>query len=64
LAHTISAKVSRNLHDHSRWRWPWSGPSWWSLVLYWRRKERELAAAAERDIPGPLQAEQSGQADG
>ena len=30
LAHTISAKVSRDLHDHSRWRWPWSGPSWWS----------------------------------
>ena len=27
LAHIISAKVSRNLHDHSRWRWPWSGPS-------------------------------------
>jgi membrane protein DedA with SNARE-associated domain len=27
------------------------------LVLYLRRKEQELAAAAERDIPGPLQAE-------
>jgi membrane protein DedA with SNARE-associated domain len=27
------------------------------MVLYLRRKERELAAAAERDIPGPLQAE-------
>jgi hypothetical protein len=26
----LAAKVSRNLHDHSRWRWPWSGPSWWS----------------------------------
>jgi membrane protein DedA with SNARE-associated domain len=31
-----------------------------SIVLYWRRKEQELAAAAERDIPGPLQAERSG----
>ena len=30
-----------------------------SLILYWRRKEQELAAAAEQDIPGPL-AEQSG----
>jgi membrane protein DedA with SNARE-associated domain len=28
-----------------------------SLIRYWRRKEQELAAAAERDIPGPLQAE-------
>ena len=28
-----------------------------SLILYWRRKEQELAAAAERDIPGPLKAE-------
>ena len=35
-----------------------------SMILYWRRKEQELAAAAERDIPGPLQAEQSGEADG
>ena len=26
-----------------------------SMVLYWRRKEQELAAAAEREIPGPLQ---------
>ena len=34
-----------------------------SLVLYWRRKEQELAAAAERDIPGPLQADRSGQPD-
>jgi hypothetical protein len=34
------------------------------MVLYWRRKEQELAAAAERDIPGPLRAEQSGEADG
>ena len=34
-----------------------------SMILYWRRKEQELAAAAERDIPGPLQAEQSGEAD-
>jgi Glutathione S-transferase, N-terminal domain len=24
----ISAKVSRNLRDPSRWRLPWSGPSW------------------------------------
>jgi hypothetical protein len=29
-----------------------------------RRKEQELAAAAERDIPGPLRAELSGEADG
>jgi hypothetical protein len=28
-----------------------------SMILYWRRKEQELAAAAERDIPGPLQAD-------
>jgi len=28
-----------------------------SLILYWRRKEQELAAAAERDIPGPLRGE-------
>ena len=35
-----------------------------SMILYWRRKEQELAAAAERDIPGPLQAKQSGEADG
>ena len=27
------------------------------MIAYWRRKEQELAAAAERDIPGPLQAE-------
>jgi membrane protein DedA with SNARE-associated domain len=26
-----------------------------SMILYWRRKEQELAAAAEREIPGPLQ---------
>jgi hypothetical protein len=25
------------------------------MIVYWRRKEQELAAAAERDIPGPLQ---------
>ena len=31
-----------------------------SMILYWRHKEQELAAAAERDIPGPLQAEQLG----
>jgi hypothetical protein len=24
------------------------------VFLYWRRKEQELAAAAERAIPGPL----------
>ena len=35
-----------------------------SMSLYWRRKEQELASAAEREIPGPLQAEQSGEADG
>jgi hypothetical protein len=35
-----------------------------SMILYWRLKEQELAAAAERDIPGSLQAEQSGEADG
>jgi membrane protein DedA with SNARE-associated domain len=34
-----------------------------SMILYWRRKEQELAAAAEGDIPGPLQAEQSREAD-
>jgi membrane protein DedA with SNARE-associated domain len=34
-----------------------------SMILYWRRKEQELAAAAERDIPGPLQPEPSGEAD-
>jgi membrane protein DedA with SNARE-associated domain len=28
-----------------------------SMIVYWRRRGRELAAAAERDIPGPLQAE-------
>ena len=31
-----------------------------SSVLDWRRKEQELAAAAERDIPGRLQADRSG----
>ena len=35
-----------------------------SMVIYWRRKEQELAAAAERDIPGPLQAEPSREAGG
>ena len=35
-----------------------------SMIVYWRLKEQELAAAAKRDIPGPLQAEQSGEADG
>jgi hypothetical protein len=35
-----------------------------SMILYWRRNEQEVAAAAEREIPGPLQAEQSGEADG
>jgi membrane protein DedA with SNARE-associated domain len=34
-----------------------------SMILLWRRKE-ELAAAAERDIPGPLQAELSRKAGG
>ena len=33
------------------------------VIMYWRRKEQELAAAAERDIPGPLQPEPSGEAD-
>jgi membrane protein DedA with SNARE-associated domain len=28
-----------------------------SAIIYWRRIERQLADAAERDIPGPLQAE-------
>src|SRR6201998_97082 len=28
-----------------------------SMILYWRRKEQELAAAAERDIPGPVPGE-------
>jgi membrane protein DedA with SNARE-associated domain len=35
-----------------------------SMIVYWRRKEQELAAAAERDIPGPLQAEPSREAGG
>jgi hypothetical protein len=35
-----------------------------SMIMYWRRKEQELAAAAERDIPGPLRAEESGKAAG
>src|SRR4029077_895303 len=30
------------------------------MILYWQRKKQELAAAVERDIPGPLQAERSG----
>ena len=29
------------------------------MILYFRRKEQELAAAAERDIPGPLRAERT-----
>ena len=24
-----------------------------SMILYWRRKEQELAAAAEREVSGP-----------
>jgi hypothetical protein len=35
-----------------------------SMIVLWRRKEQELAAAAERDIPGPLQAEPSQEAGG
>ena len=35
-----------------------------SMIVFWRRKEQELAAAAERDIPGPLQAEPSREAGG
>ena len=35
-----------------------------SMIVYWRRKEQELAAAAERDIPGPLQTEPSQEAGG
>jgi membrane protein DedA with SNARE-associated domain len=35
-----------------------------SMIVYWRRKEQELAAAAERAIPGPLQTEPSQEADG
>jgi membrane protein DedA with SNARE-associated domain len=34
-----------------------------SMIVFWRRKEQELAAAAERDIPGP-QAEPSRKAGG
>ena len=30
-----------------------------SMIVFWRHKEQELAAAAERDIPGPLQTEPS-----
>ena len=35
-----------------------------SMIVFWRRKEQELAAAAERDIPGPLQTEPSQEAGG
>jgi hypothetical protein len=35
-----------------------------SMILCWRRKEQELAAAAERAIPGPLQTEPSPEAGG
>jgi membrane protein DedA with SNARE-associated domain len=35
-----------------------------SMIVYWRRKEQELADAAERAIPGPLQTEPSQEADG
>ena len=35
-----------------------------SMIVYWPRKEQELAAAAERDIPGPLQTEPSQEAGG
>jgi membrane protein DedA with SNARE-associated domain len=35
-----------------------------SMIVYWRRKEQELAAAAEHDIPGPLQTEPSPEAGG
>ena len=35
-----------------------------SMIVYWRRKERDLAAAAERAIPGPLRAKQPKEADG
>jgi hypothetical protein len=34
------------------------------MIVYWRRKEQELAAAAEHDIPGPLQTEPSPEAGG
>jgi hypothetical protein len=32
--------------------------------VYWRRKEQELAVAAERAIPGPLRTEPSPEAGG
>ena len=35
-----------------------------SMIVYWRRKEQELAAAAERAIPGPLRTEPSPEAGG
>jgi membrane protein DedA with SNARE-associated domain len=35
-----------------------------SMIVYWRRTEQELAAAAERAIPGPLQTEPSREAGG
>jgi membrane protein DedA with SNARE-associated domain len=35
-----------------------------SMIVYWRRKEQELAAAAERDIPGPLRTQPSREAGG
>jgi membrane protein DedA with SNARE-associated domain len=35
-----------------------------SMIVFWRRKEQKLAAAAERDIPGPLRTEPSPEAGG
>jgi membrane protein DedA with SNARE-associated domain len=35
-----------------------------SMIVYWRRKEQELAVAAERAIPGPLRTEPSPEAGG
>jgi membrane protein DedA with SNARE-associated domain len=35
-----------------------------SMIVYWRRKEQELAAAAERAIPGPLRTAPSPEAGG
>jgi uncharacterized membrane protein len=53
LEHIISAKVLRNLHNQFAIALAVLGAIVVvSMVIYWRRKEQELAAAAKRDIPG------------
>jgi hypothetical protein len=63
LAITPVRDCCHSLHAMSRQERPSSRTVVVSMILYWRRKEQELAAAAKRDIPGPLQAEQSGEAE-